>query len=123
MPYEVKSEQVYKSAARTILQTGADIENPYGVGLILVIDITLDPALAALTFTIQGKDPTSGKYYNILVSASLAAVATTILRVHPELTAAANLIVKDMMPSIFRVNVAVADGDSMTYSVGAILTK
>ena len=123
MAYEVKSEKVYGSAARTVLQTGADIENPYGVGLILVIDITVDPASAVCTFTIQGKDPTSGKYYTILVSAGLAAVATTILRVHPELAVAANLVAKDMMPSIFRVNVAVADGDSMTYSVGATLTK
>lgn len=110
---------VLPSAARTELVTGADLTNPDGKGIIITIDVTLDPALASITFTVQGKDPLSGKYYNILVSAAISAVSTTILRIYPGLVAVANLTVNDLLPTTWRVNVAVADTDSMTYSVGA----
>jgi hypothetical protein len=45
-------------------------------------------------------------------------VATTVLKVGPGLTAAANLVANDMIPSIWRVIVTHGDTDSATYSVG-----
>lgn len=105
------------SAARTTATQSSDLTNYNGKGLHLVIDITAFTA-GSITVTIQGKDALSGKYYTILASAALAAVATTVLRVHPGLTAAGNLVANDVIPRTWRVDVAVGSADSITYSIG-----
>jgi hypothetical protein len=114
---------LFPSAARAVAQAyassdqdGAEIEF-----LHVVIDVTAVTATPALTVRIQGKDPASGKYYDILVSAVIATVSTTVLRVGPGLTAAANLVANDMIPSVWRVTVTHGDTDSATYSVGCNL--
>lgn len=64
---------------------------------------------SAITVTIQGKDPVSNKYYNILTSASLVAskdisnAAANLLTVYPELAAVANQIAQDVLPPTWRV--------------------
>jgi len=115
---------VFPSVARTASHNSQDFSNSdfaksSGIGAVITIDCTADPASASVVFTVQGKDPTSGKYYTILASAAIAATGTTTLRVHPDLTAAANTVAKDMMPAVWRVAAVHADGDSITYSVGA----
>lgn len=109
------------SAARTTAQTGDDQYNLGYRGLHLVIDITAVSGTPGLTFTLQGKDRVSGKYYTILASAALAAVATTVLRVFDGSTVTANLAANDMLPEAWRVIVGVATADSVTYSVGVSL--
>ena len=109
------------SAARTVAVDTADQSNIRGRGLHLVIDVTVDPASASITPTIQGKDVVSGKYYTILVGSAIAATGTTILRVYPGCIASANLIANDVLPKTWRLSMAVADGDSITYSIGASL--
>ncbi len=100
---------------------GGDQDNQSGRrSAIVVIDITAITSGNA-TFTLQGKDTASGKYYTILASAALAAVATTILRVDPNLTAAGNTIAKDIMPSQWRVIMVAASLVGCTYTVGVNL--
>jgi hypothetical protein len=90
------------------------------VGLVVTIDVTDKLVNPSVVFTIQGKDPTSGKYYPILASAAITTSGEThVLRVHPDLMAAANTVAKDMLPAVWRVVAAHADSDSITYSVGA----
>ena len=111
------------SAARTAIFTGPTITNMHhGTQLIVFIDISLDPASAVVTFLLDGLDPQSDSWYNILTSAGLAALAKTNLRVSPHITASANLIAKDIVPHAFRMRTTVADTDSMTYGVGYSLT-
>lgn len=117
------SKRLLPSAARAVAQAyssgdqdGTDIEF-----LHIIIDVTAVTATPALTVRIQGKDPASGKYYDILVSTAIATVSTTVLKVGPGLTAAANLVANDIVPSIWRVTVTHGDTDSATYSVGANL--
>lgn len=111
---------IFSSAARTAIATSKDISNHEGaIGLVLTIDATAAANTPSVTFTIEGKDPTSGKYYTILTSAAITGIGTTTLRVHPDLTAATNTVAKDMLPAVWRVKTAVADTDSLTYSVGA----
>lgn len=86
----------------------------------LVIDITAYTA-GSLTVTVQGYDPASQKKYTILASAALAAVATTVLRIGPALTAAANLVANDALPMEFNVLFDHADATSITYSAGISL--
>ena len=113
-------ETILASAARTALVDSADQKNNFHRGLHLTIDITAYTA-GSITVTIQGKDPLSGKYYTILASAALAAAATTVLKVYPGITAAANASVSDVLPRDWRVSVAVGGAQSITYSVGASL--
>lgn len=83
---------------------GQDIVNDEGRAAHVVIDITSITGTApTATFTVQGKDPISGQYYTILASAALAAAGTTVLKIGPSLTAAANLVANDIVPRTFRV--------------------
>ena len=70
--------------------------------------------------TLQGKDPVSGQYYTILASAALASTGLTVLKVYPGLTAAANTVVNDVMPTIYRVSSVVATGP-VTATISAVI--
>ncbi len=110
---------VLASAARTASVNSADLTNYNARGLHLVIDVTAVTATPSITVTIQGKDALSGQYYTVLASAAITAVGTTVLRVYPGLTAAANAVANDILPRTWRVSVTNADADSITYSIGA----
>lgn len=91
-------------------------------GLVLVIDATAVTATPALTVTVSGVDRVSGKLFTILASTAIATAVTTVLKIGPGLTAAANLVANDRLPPIFRVTCSHGDADSITYSVGGMLT-
>lgn len=113
---------VFTSAARTATPTAFDGAAGSGVrGLHLVIDATAVTATPSVVFTIQGGDPVSGKFYTLLVSAAITGTGTTVLRVYPGLTAAANLVASDVLPPKWRVIATHGDADSITYSVAALL--
>lgn len=111
------------SAARTATVSSADITNLGGEGITVVLDVTASAATPSITLKIEGKDDLSGKYYTILESAAVTGTSTNVYRVHPMLTAAANLIAKDIMPKTFRITMTHSDADSITYSVGYSLAK
>jgi hypothetical protein len=97
-----------------------DYCNSDGSGLLVVIDMT---AVAGggktVTFTIQGKDPASQKYYDILASSAISSTGTTVLRIHPSLTGSANAIAKDFVPNQWRVKATHSATGNFVYSVGA----
>ena len=53
----------------------------------------------------------------MLCGAAITSTGLTVLRVHPQLSAAANTIAKDMLPAAVSVTATHADADSITYSV------
>jgi hypothetical protein len=109
---------VFKSGASTAAsRQSGDFTNLGGKCGILVIDITVF-ATGTFTFTLQGKDGASGKYYTVLASTALNSTGTTLLKVCPGLTAAANATANDLWPMVWRVSVAGASTPSATYSVG-----
>lgn len=93
----------------------SDFDNPHGDAITAAVDITA--VTGSLTVTIQGKDPASGKYYTILASAALAAVATTVLRVFPGAAVTANVSANDVLPKTWRVQYVVATGP-VTATIG-----
>lgn len=106
------------SLARTAATVNtADQLNQSGKGAVVIVDVTAFTS-GTYTFTVQGRDPASGKYYTILTSAALGATGTVILRIYPGLTAAANLTASDVLPTAWRVSAAGAATPSMTFSVG-----
>lgn len=111
------------SAARTAATVNTvDQLNVSGKGAVVVIDVTTFTS-GTYTFTVQGRDPASGKYYTILTSAAIGSVSTVVLRVYPGLTAAANLVASDVLPTAWRVSAAGATTPNMVFSVGVMVVE
>ena len=110
---------LFGSAARTATVNGDDQVNGGARGVVVVIDVTAASATPSVVFTIQGKDPATGKYHTLLASAAVTGAGTTVLKVFPGATAAANAAANDCLPAIWRVIATHGDADSITYSVGA----
>lgn len=114
---------VLPSAARTATPTigNYDIQHGSATGAIVIIDVTAVTSTPSTVFSLLGVDPVSGKTWLILASAAVATVSTVVLRVSPQLTAAANLIAKDVMPDSFTITAVHGNANSMTYSVAVQL--
>lgn len=116
-----RAQSVLAGTAAAAGANGADVPAGSSVGVLLVVDITaITGTTPTLTVTLQGKDPVSGKYYTILVSAALNAIGTTVLRVHPSLTPAVNLVANDVLPAVYRAISAIGGTTpAVTYTVSA----
>lgn len=114
--------EAFASLARTATES-KELKNSQHRGCHIVIDMTAVTATGTVTPTIQGKDSVSGKYYTLLVGAAISTVSTVVLKVYPDLTAAANLVADDIVPSDFRVLMTHGNAVAMTYSVGVSLVK
>lgn len=113
---------VLASAARTATPDTQEFDLPPGVrGLVVVIDVTAISLTPSVTVTVSGVDRLSGKVYTILASAAITATGTTVLRIGPGLTAAANATANDLVPPVIRVTASHGDADSITYSVSGLL--
>lgn len=104
----------------TASQNGSDRVNPYckGVKVILVTSLI---GTGSVTLTIQGKDPGSGTYYTILVSAAVVTNTTTVLTVYPGIAIAANVSASDVMPRQWRIALTANNANPANFSVGATL--
>lgn len=109
-----KPELLFASAARTAT-SAATMLTDSTEGLFF-IHVTATAATPSVVFTIAGVSP-SGAEYTILASAAITTSGLTVLRVSPQLTAAANTIAKDMLPQAVKVTATHSDADSITYSV------
>jgi hypothetical protein len=108
-------------AARTASVNSANQKNRNLRGGHIIISVSAITAAPSVVFTVQGLDSSNGvtsTYYTILTSAAITAVGTTVLRIYPALTAAANLVANDVLPRVWRVVATHANSDSITYSVG-----
>lgn len=107
---------ILASGARTTTQTSADQTNPNHRGIKIVFDVTSGTGLS-LVLTLDDKDLNSAKYSNILTSAAITGVSTTVFRVFPGATAIAGLTVSDIIARLFRIVVTAGNATSATYSV------
>lgn len=115
---------IFASAARTATVTSDKLNVGDGIKSIkIVIDCTVDAAAASHTPTVDYFDPASEKWINLITGAATAAVGTVVLSVGANLTASANVVVKDDVPSLLRVKMTAADTDAITYSVGLIIIR
>lgn len=112
---------ILASAARTTLQS-VTVTNSAGYrGVIIVIDTTVDPSTASITPSIHGVSTLGSDDYTILTGAAIADVGVIVLQVFPGAVAAANTIAQSWLPPTWKFKMAVADAESITYSVNAIL--
>lgn len=105
------------SASRTTTQTSADLINSAGRFLHVILDMTT-VGTASVTVTINGKDPTSGKYYLLLAGAAVTTNSTNVYKVGPGLPATANVSANDMVPRVFQIVVTANNANAGVYSVG-----
>lgn len=109
-----KPEVIFESAARTAT-VSATFNTEASEGLFF-INVSAIAATPSVVFTIYGVSP-AGVDYAILASAAITGTGQTVLRVSPQLTAAANTIAKDILPQALKVTAVHADTDSITYSM------
>ena len=91
-------------------------------GITVVVDMTAVTATGTVTVALDAIDPTSGKAINLLTSAALSTVATTVLKIHPSLAGVANVTAQNMIPGQVRITATHGNAVSMTYSIGAWLS-
>lgn len=113
-------EEILPSAARTASVITDDITNISAKGAHFVIDISDIDVATQLFVNIQGKDSTSGNYYDILITTALNIVDTFILKVYPGLIDVQNAVSSDILPLTYRFVITNTDTDSITYSITAL---
>lgn len=105
------------SASRTTTQTSADLINNNGRHLVVTLDVTT-PGTGSITLSINGKDPASGKYINILTGAAVTTAVTNKYKVSMSLATVANSVAQDILPRTFQIVVTHNNANAITYSVG-----
>lgn len=111
------SGTIITSAATTVTVTTQDLVFDNLAGVHVIIDVTAATS-GTLTPKIQGKDPASLKYYDVLVGAAISGTGTTVLKVYPGIQAVGSAAAQDILPKTWRVVLTKSDGSSWTYSLG-----
>lgn len=109
--------EILESAERTDTNNSELVENRYGKGAIILIDVTAKEDTPSIVAKVQGE--INGVFYDILTTSAITDVSQTILHVHPSITAEANLKAAAALPRNWRVIVEHADADPITYSINA----
>lgn len=112
---------IYSSAARTATPTAVEVATRRAKSLVVVLDATVHAVSAALTIVIDRKDNASGKYINILTSASITTVSTNTIRVALGAPVTANVSANEPLPDIVRIGVTHGNANAVTYTVSAHL--
>jgi hypothetical protein len=111
------NQSVYTSVARTATPTAVSISDRHVESIHVVIVTSAIAATPSVVPTIDGYDPLSGTWYNILTGAAITSTGTIVLKVGPDLVAVANLTANDVLPRTYRVVMTHGDADSITYTV------
>jgi hypothetical protein len=109
------------SSARTASANSEDFANFYNKGGHFIIDVSAVADTPSIVATIQGKDPASGTYYDLISGIAITATGIQVLKIYPGIFSVANAAASDVLPKTFRASVANADSDSITYSVSVVL--
>lgn len=125
MKYLPADVQLLASAARTATPTIAGGVDEFTTadgearGCVVIMDVTAVTATPSVVVTIQGWDPGSEDWVDILASAAITGTGTTLLQVYPGAEEVANASRGIRLPRRWRVADPVhGDTDSITYSLG-----
>lgn len=99
----------------------SDIHNGGYDQLLVLINVTsiTNAGGGSLEFKVQGKDPISGTYYDLITTGDVSGQSPAFLEkleVAPPLTESANEKVSNVLPEHFRVKVLVGT-DDVTYTI------
>lgn len=111
------------SGAYGTAQTSNVAELPAGAaGIIVDFDATAKAATPSVTVKIQGQDPVTLAWYDIIESAALTDAGHKTIYVHPAITAVANVAAAVCVPEHVRVVSVHSDTDALTFSVAITAT-
>lgn len=118
----VLSRPLYTGASRTATPAfvAQDDGNNPRIGGHFVINVSA-AAAPSVVATIDGFDPLSATWYNLLTSVAIVATGLTVMKIYPGLAAAANVSVSDMLPPIWRLVMTHGNANAVTYTVAALL--
>lgn len=117
------SIKVLDFAARIAATTSLQQLNRSCRGLHLILNVTAGAAVGnEITPTIQGFDPIFNIWYDILVGAAINAVGINVLKVYPGLLGVGD-IASDIIPKIWRISIAHAGVNPVSYSASANLVR
>lgn len=109
------------SASRTVTTNSTTQTNRNWKGLHLNIDVTVFGGGAGIDPRIQGRDPITGTFYDILVGTTITATGFIVLKVYPGILAIAGAAASDFLPYEWRFQMTDLDGTAHTYQVTAQL--
>ncbi len=97
--------------------------NNNATGIQVVIGVTaVSGTTPVLTVKLQGKDPVTGAYYDILVSVGINASGETVLTLFPGAATTANVSVNGFLPAMYRILYTITGTTpSFTFSVAVNL--
>jgi hypothetical protein len=116
---EILALKLTATAAST---NGPDQENTSCRSGVMVVDVSAITGGSA-TFTLQGKDPHSGKYYTILASAAATTIQTIVMRVDSAMSVATNLVAADLIPRTWRAIYTQGTSAVVTVSASMLLVE
>ncbi len=120
--YEITPLQ---SATRTATTSSPTLVNRRHTGVLAILNVSAASGTGGLTTKIQGKDPVSGNWIDLLADgAAILAAGTYGFELNPSAGAASGGVraaVARHLPQEWRVTVAHGDGSNYTYSVSATL--
>jgi hypothetical protein len=111
---------IFPAALRpAAVYTSDPMENSRHIGVRLFFNLTVVGGAGTLVAKVQVQDPASKAWMDLAgaVTASLAAIATTMLTIYPSVTVAANVAVATPLGQKWRV-VATVGGNDVNFSVG-----
>lgn len=107
----------YESRARTATPTSYPLYSRGARGLTIYLNATAVTSTPSVVVTVDGYDPVSQTWFNLVTSAAVATVSTKKLVVFPGIAEVANLSVSTVIPDTIRVVCTHGNANSITYSV------
>ena len=114
---------VFASVNRIATPDPVDVDMIGAHGMVVIIDVTAAAVTPSVVFNVDGYDSLSQKTWTLLDSAAITGTGTTVLRVGPGLTNAANTVADDLIPPAVRIAPVHADADPITYTVSVHSTE
>lgn len=111
------------SAARTASANSPDQENLGPLSAHILVIVTAVTSTPAVVTKIQGKDLTTGVYYDLLVAPAISTTGTYVFKIGPGIGQSANASAADFLPENWRVRMEHGNANSATYTVTAQLGK
>lgn len=107
----------YESRARTATPTSYPLYSRGAKGLTIYVNATAVTSTPSVVVTIDGYDPVSATWFNLLTSTAIATVSAQKLVIYPSVAASANVAVSTVIPDTIRVVMTHGNANSITYSV------
>lgn len=108
----------FKSLSRTnATYNSANLSFPNAKRAHVVVDVTNVGGGGTLLIKVQGFDPVSSNWYDILAFASITTVSIVAGKIAAGIPVVANLAADDVLPDRFRIN-AVVGVNAVIFSVG-----